>query len=202
MAFDQNFRILRSIIPDPHNPEVDITTDFKIFAPYLHVSEVFKDLIVSHTDVGPLFVSEDGVIPLRGERPQDIEQLVKWMSREKGFQITIENVKVLLRLADKFDIEYLLNEIKIFAAHWINIASPSYELWELAARHELEYLEKYCRHAARSKADQILGKGEGLAYYLNRGVPMYMIDRMIRALFAAREAVIQTDYKGGKLPYL
>jgi len=84
MAFDQNFRILRSIIPDPHNPEVDITTDFKIFAPYLHVSEVFKDLIVSHTDVGPLFVSEDGVIPLRGERPQDIEQLVKWMSREKG----------------------------------------------------------------------------------------------------------------------
>ena len=141
------------------------------------------------------------------------------VTTESSFQITIENVKVLLRLADKFDIEYLLNEIKvppscpfvatriltyiqIFAAHWINIASPSYDLWELAARHELEYLEKYCRHAARSKADQILGKGEGLAYYLNRGVPMYMIDRMIRALFAAREAVIQTDYKGGKLPYL
>jgi len=63
----------------------------------LHVSEVFKDLIVSQGDVGPLFVSDDGVvisleasksdvkIPLQGERPQDIEILVKWMSREKGY---------------------------------------------------------------------------------------------------------------------
>jgi len=83
----------------------------------------------------------------------------------------------------------------------VNLVNPSYELWEVAARYELEYLEKYCRMAARSKADNIL-KGEGLAYFINRGIPIYMVDRMIRALFAAREAVIQTDYKGAKIPYL
>jgi hypothetical protein len=38
MAFDQNFRILRSVIPDPHNPEVDITTDFKVSS-FLTVSD-------------------------------------------------------------------------------------------------------------------------------------------------------------------
>jgi hypothetical protein len=79
---------------------------------------------------------------------------------------------------------------------------PSYELWELAARYELEYLEKYCRHAARKRANTILTKGDGIGYFLNRHIPSYMIDRMIRALFAAREAVIPTDYKGGKIPYL
>jgi len=30
MGFDQNFRILRSIIPDPQDPELEITTDFKV----------------------------------------------------------------------------------------------------------------------------------------------------------------------------
>ena len=90
---------------------------------------------------------------------------------------------------------------QIFSAHWINLVNPSYELWELAARYELEYVEKFSRMAARSKADSIF-KGEGLAYFMNRGIPIYMVDRMIRALFAAREAVIQTDYKGSKIPYL
>lgn len=79
---------------------------------------------------------------------------------------------------------------------------PSYELWELAARYELEYLEKHCRQAARKRADEILTKGEGLSYFLSRGIPIYMVDRILRALFLAREAVIQTDYKGGKIAYL
>jgi hypothetical protein len=79
---------------------------------------------------------------------------------------------------------------------------PCYDLWELGAIHELDYLEKHCRLAARSKANSILAKGAGISYYLNRGVPAYMIDRMIRALFGAREAVMPTDYKGVKVPYL
>ena len=95
-----------------------------------------------------------------------------------------------------------LDWAQIFAAHWVTQVEPSYDLWELAARYELEYLEKYCRRAARRQADTILAKKEGLSYFLNRGIPIYMLDRMIRALFEARENVIQTDYKGGKIPYL
>jgi len=30
MGFDQNFRILRSIVPDPQDPQKEITTDFKV----------------------------------------------------------------------------------------------------------------------------------------------------------------------------
>ena len=92
--------------------------------------------------------------------------------------------------------------MKIFAAHWVTQVQPSYDLWELAARYELECLENHCRQAARKRADEILTKGEGLAYFFNRGVPIYMVDRILRSLFLAREAVIQTDYKGGKIPYL
>jgi hypothetical protein len=92
--------------------------------------------------------------------------------------------------------------IQIFSAHWITQVHPSYDLWELAARYELEYLERHCRLAARKRADEILVKGEGLSYFLQRGIPVYMLDRMLRALFNAREAVIQTDYKGGKVAYL
>lgn len=80
--------------------------------------------------------------------------------------------------------------------------NPSYELWELAARYELDPLEKYCRLAARGTADLILAKGDGLRYFLDRGLPVYMIDRMVRALFTARESVIQTDYKGNRLVYI
>jgi len=121
-------------------------------------------------------------------------------------------------MADKFEIPYLLHEIKvcafhfgpfvrstnskIFSAHWITLVNPSYELWELAARFELEPLEKYCRLAARGRADAILSKGEGVKYFLDRQIPCYMIDRIIRALFAARESVIQTDYKGNRVVYL
>jgi hypothetical protein len=134
------------------------------------------------------------------------------------FQITVVNVRTLLRLSDKFDIEYLLNEIKvgtpyaslvtqtdlrkIFGAQWVTQEAPSYELWELAASHEIDCLEHHCRLAARKRADEILNKGEGVSYYLSRGIPGYMIDRIIRALFAAREAVIPSDYKGVKSPYL
>ena len=88
------------------------------------------------------------------------------------FQITVDNVRSLLRLSDKFEIEYLLNEIKvgssrdllliqIFSAHWVTQVHPSYDLWELGARYELEYLERHCRLAARKRADEILAKGEG-----------------------------------------
>jgi hypothetical protein len=164
--------------------------------------------------------------------------LVKWLSRENGyateslflpterFEIAPDNVITLLRLSDKFEIQYLLNEIKvshsrrdlsfficrfqmlmmgyqIFAAHWITlINAPTYELWELAAQYELEYLERHCRSAARVKANNILMKGEGLGYFLSGNTPSYMVDRMIRALFAARESVIPTDYKGVKVQYL
>jgi hypothetical protein len=79
---------------------------------------------------------------------------------------------------------------------------PSYELWALAARYEIDYLEQHCRYAARKRADDILARGEGLAFFVKSGIPLYMMDRMLRALFSAREAVIQTDYKGGKVPYL
>jgi hypothetical protein len=54
--------------------------------------------------------------------------------------------------------------MKIFSAHWVTLVNPSYELWELAARFELEPLEKYCRLAARGRADAILSKGEGVKY--------------------------------------
>src|SRR5947207_4444971 len=91
---------------------------------------------------------------------------------------------------------------QIFSAHWVTQVQPSYDLWELGARYELEYLERHCRLAARKRADEILAKGEGLSYFLSRGIPIYMVDRMLRALFNAREAVIQTDYKGGKVAYL
>ena len=91
---------------------------------------------------------------------------------------------------------------QIFAAYWITQVDPSYELWELAASHEIDCLEQFCRNAARRKADQILAKGEGISYYLNRGIPSYMIDRIIRSLFSAREDVIPTGYKGAKIPYL
>lgn len=84
----------------------------------------------------------------------------------------------------------------------MNQVTPSYDLWELAARYEIEYLERHCRYAARRRADEILSKGEGLSYFVHRGIPLYMLDKMLRALFSAREAVIQTDYKGGKVPYL
>lgn len=74
MAFDRNFRTLRSVIQDPQNPEEEIHTDFKvsvlienthskIFAPYLHVSGVLKELINSDADdASPAFVSDDGVV--------------------------------------------------------------------------------------------------------------------------------------------
>jgi hypothetical protein len=91
---------------------------------------------------------------------------------------------------------------QIFAAHWVHQVPPSYDLWELAARYEIDYLEQYCRNAARRQADDILTRGEGLAYFVKRGVPLYMLDKILRALFTAREMVIQTDYKGGKVPYL
>jgi len=201
MGFDENFRTLRSIIPDPQDPEKEITKDFKIYAPYLHVSDVLS-VLTNLDEVGARFISDDGVIPLRGETPEDVELLVKWLTRAKGFQISVANVRSLLRLSDKFDIEYLLNEIKIFAAQWVTQVDPCYDLWELAASHEIECLELHCRSAARRKANQILQTGEGIAYYLNRGLPSYMIDRIIRELFVAREAVIQTDYKGVRVPYL
>lgn len=35
MAFDHNFRILRSIVPDPQDPEKDISTDFKVSIPLI-----------------------------------------------------------------------------------------------------------------------------------------------------------------------
>jgi hypothetical protein len=92
--------------------------------------------------------------------------------------------------------------MKIFSAHWVTLVNPSFDLWELAARFELEPLEKYCRLAARGKADAILSKGEGVKYFLDRQIPFYMIDRIIRVLFTARESVIATDYKGIRVGYL
>lgn len=138
------------------------------------------------------------------------------MASNGSFQLGVENVRPLLRLADKYEIPYLLNEIKvsplaqiaysanmkIFSAHWITLVNPSFDLWELAARFELEPLEKYCRLAARGRADAILSKGEGVRYFLDRQIPFYMIDRIIRALFTARESVIATDYKGIRVGYL
>jgi hypothetical protein len=82
------------------------------------------------------------------------------------------------------------------------IEVPTYELWELAARFELEYLEKHCRSAARVKANQILATGEGVNYFLKRDIPCYMIDRMIRSLFDARESVITRTRSGGRVPFL
>jgi len=200
MGFDESYRTLRSIIPDPQDPEKEITKDYKVYAAYLHVSEVLA--VMTSNDPVAKFISDDGVIPLRGETPEDVDLLVKWLTREKGFQISVTNVLSLIRLADKFDIEYLANEIKIFAAHWVTQVAPSYDLWELAASHEIDCLEQHCRLAARRKADEIFSKGDGISYFLNRGIPNYMVDRMIRALFLAREAVIATDYKGVKTAYL
>jgi hypothetical protein len=74
MSFNPNFRTLRSVIQDPLNLEEEIHTDFKvevpveythrkIFAPYLHVSGVLKELISSDAeDASPTFVSDDGVV--------------------------------------------------------------------------------------------------------------------------------------------
>jgi hypothetical protein len=76
MGFDEKYRILRSIVPDPQDPERDLVTDFKVhirfehfltaqvFAPYLHVSEVLKELIHLDADgnTSPRFVSDDGVV--------------------------------------------------------------------------------------------------------------------------------------------
>jgi len=108
---------------------------------------VFKDLIVSHTDhVGPVFVSDDGVVfPLRFSnliedpaagrktpRYRDSRQVDVKRKRvqsfiqsglKTSFQINSENVKVLIRLADKFDIEYLMNEIKVVSPHVSLIAT-------------------------------------------------------------------------------
>src|SRR5277367_609049 len=81
-------------------------------------------------------------------------------------------------------LRYLAPYLVPVSSHWITLVNPSYELWELAARYELHPLEKYCRLAARGKADLILSKGDGLRYFLDRGLNVYMIDMMVRVILA------------------
>jgi hypothetical protein len=57
--------------------------------------------------------------------------------------------------------------------------SSLYELWESATIYKFDYLGQHFRYAARKRADDILTRGEGLAYFVKSGVPYYMMDRML-----------------------
>ena len=162
---------------------------------------------------------------MRGETAARLKIMYQWLTHEKGqatfscccqqkdSKNSFDNAQTLLRL-DELEIGYLLDEIKvlnpekstliqIFSAFWVNKVTPTYDLWESAARSELGIPGKALWSCVTGSCQRDFNKNVmGIAEFLKRKVAIYMVDRMIRPLFHARELIIGTDYKGWKVPFL
>lgn len=102
----------------------------------------------------------------------------------------------LLRLADKFDIAPLQNEInvsplwflancKMLVSFWNfkNKMAPTYELWETSAKLGLLDVEDACRPAALPQIAKIIFKGDGLEALTGKGVPIWILTRAVREIW-------------------
>lgn len=145
-----------------------------------------------------------------GESPDDVGLLVKWFTRAKGwdtldlrvinrFALDEDNTTTLIRLSDKYDIESLrceinvsckftvvFNIIKVFYAFWLfaDKIEPTYSLWEMAAIHGLEDVERYCRASAREKFKRIMEEGDGLKYFLRLGISADTLTTLIKEVYS------------------
>lgn len=61
--------------------------------------------------------------------------------------------------------------------------TPNYDLWERAARFELDEVEEHCRKSALSQIRKIIEEEEGLGYFLKKGVRAELLTILIRELY-------------------
>jgi len=107
-----------------------------------------------------------------------------------SFQITTENFFVLARLADKFIIPHLISTLNYYSHTLVATATPSYDLWLKAARHEIPLVEKFCRNAARVEVARILAE-KGVSFFLvENGVRPGMMDSIIMDLMSVKNKYV------------
>jgi hypothetical protein len=190
----------------------------------LKVSGVLGELVGHDESANVKFTSEDGVlpckasskviakIPLPGESPEDVSLLVKWLTRAEGqapsdefangvrFVITPQNIVSFLRLADKYDIPSLAQDVNVrnppYLTKWKYYGSwfvskhritADYALWEYAAKLNLIELELECRNAAKPEIALILFEKGGIEFLLKKGVPAPTVTRVVRDLWTSRK---------------
>lgn len=61
---------------------------------------------------------------------------------------------------------------------------PNYELWEMAARLELNDVEEYCRQSALEQFQKVLEEGDGMEYFSGIGIRVGLRDIMMSELCA------------------
>lgn len=61
--------------------------------------------------------------------------------------------------------------------------TPTYDLWESAARFGLDDVEQTCRDSASEQIKKVIEEGEGLQYFLRSGVRPELLTSLIRELY-------------------
>jgi hypothetical protein len=61
--------------------------------------------------------------------------------------------------------------------------TPTYDLWESAARFGLDDVEQTCRDSASEQINKVIVEGEGLQYFLRSGVCPELLTSLIRELY-------------------
>jgi len=114
------------------------------------------------------------------------------------FALDKDNITTLIRLSDKYEIESLrreinvssenveVNIIKVYYAFWLfaNKIEPTYSLWEMAAIHDLDNVERYCRDSAREEFKRIMEAAEGLKHFLRLGISADLLTTVIKEVYS------------------
>lgn len=144
---------------------------------------------------------------------RDIEDLVKWMTRNIGYDIPISfyssNVsfeindktwKNLTILSDKYEIGALHKDICVSPSQNLLMTENytikkiwgqcpcTFEEWRFAARHNLDAFENYQRttDSTWEIIKFILGSYEGgVNIFLQDGIPLAIVDRIVRQLVSS-----------------
>jgi len=183
-AVNKKFRILRAIEGEG---DAQKTEDFVVKAAFLSFSEVLEPM--GDTDAEVL-VSDDNVIPMR-DSIESVRALVGWLTREPGFEINQKNMRELAHLSDKYIIESLRKDIRIYLKTGAFAGEPqTLELWEFSARFEFDEMERYCRQdvtVVRQIDSIISDPSKGVEYLLSRHLPVPFVSKLV-CDFATRRA--------------
>ena len=114
------------------------------------------------------------------------------------FQITHENFFPLARLADKFIIPHLISTLTYYSHTLIATTKPTYELWLVAAQHEMSLVEKTCRNAARMEVARLMAE-KGISYFIvEQGINPVVMDGIIMDLMRVKDNYVpHRQVRGG-----
>jgi len=186
-------RILRVTEPNVATGETSHKTqEFVVVAEYLKVSSVWEPLAGDD----PYMTSDDNIIPCQ-DIISEFRDLVSWLTRETKFKITSGNMYYLAKLADKYDIPHLRNDLEMFTLTFLVGERPfstieaSLSLWIFAARNSFIQLESCCWKDSKIKSEviNILANKEqkGLVHFVrSEGISLAFMSDVVSRIIAER----------------